>query len=94
MNRKLKLALAALLGFSAACSSVKNASTKSEPAQTESDTVQLAHPRIVVMYGVRVPGRGAAIPLNEKGERPDSTASALDAPAERSDARTESSAEE
>ena len=25
MNRKLKLALAALLGFSAACSSVKNA---------------------------------------------------------------------
>ena len=33
MIRKLKFALAALLGFSAACSTVKNAPRSSEPSQ-------------------------------------------------------------
>lgn len=55
MNRKLKLALAALMGFSAACSTVKNApSTGSVDAEAASDTVSVARP-IIVMYGVRPP---------------------------------------
>ncbi len=53
MNRKLKLALAALLGFSAACSSVKNApKDKTSDVKVEPGP---SNPRIVVMYGVRVP---------------------------------------
>lgn len=57
MNRKIKLALAALLGFSAACSSVKHTPAKgageTETAEPEFrvDTVQ----RVVVMYGVPTP---------------------------------------
>ena len=55
MNRKLKLALAALMGFSAACSTVKNAPSKgSVDAEAASDTVSVARP-IIVMYGVRPP---------------------------------------
>lgn len=55
MNRKLKLALAALLGFSTACSTVKNASSKkTDDAAVPADTVEVA-PRVVVMYGVRPP---------------------------------------
>ncbi len=55
MNRKLKLALAALLGFSTACSTVKNASSKkTDEAAVPADTVKIIHP-IVVMYGVRPP---------------------------------------
>ena len=57
MNRKIKLAVAALLGFSAACSSVKNTPAKgageTETAEPELrvDTVH----RVVVMYGVPNP---------------------------------------
>ena len=57
MNRKLKIALAALLGFFAACSSVKNA-PKDDGKQRDADTTVVknpSNPRIVVMYGVRVP---------------------------------------
>ena len=60
MNRNLKLALAALLGFSAACTSVKNA-PKEDTAKTQgADTTAVkGYPefprRVVVMYGVRVP---------------------------------------
>ncbi len=55
MNRKLKLALAALLGFSTACSTVKNASSKkTDEAAVPADTVKIIHP-VVVMYGVRPP---------------------------------------
>lgn len=58
MNRKLKLALAALLGFSAACSTVKNTPSKKmgdaeNPGYTV-DTAKVSHP-VVVMYGVRPP---------------------------------------
>ena len=35
MNKKLKLALATLLGFSAACSTVKNAPAKGEGEQQQ-----------------------------------------------------------
>ena len=58
MNKKLKLALAALLGFSTACSTVKNAPAKGaeEQKQEIQDSVKVP-PRIVVMYGVRPPGQ-------------------------------------
>lgn len=60
MNRKLKIALAALLGFSAACSSVKNAPKESSGKSNDADTTVVRGypenpPRVVVMYGVRVP---------------------------------------
>ena len=63
MNKKLKLALAALLGFSTACSTVKNAPAKGAEEQKQEtgsqevqDSVKVP-PRIVVMYGVRPPGQ-------------------------------------
>ncbi len=55
MNRKLKLALAALLGFSAACSTVKNAPSKgSDNPEAQADTARIDRP-VIVMYGVRIP---------------------------------------
>lgn len=69
MNRKLKLALAALLGFSAACSSVKNAPQESKNKQKSDEVVAPARkgeqPRVVVMYGVRAPeGKLVVTPSN------------------------------
>lgn len=56
MNKRVKLAIAALLGFSAACSSVKNAPKQGEEQNTPVETVEPDGPaRIVVMYGVRPP---------------------------------------
>ncbi len=83
MSRKFKLALAALLGFSAACSSVKNTSARDagpqEPreAEAQADTIRY---RFVCMYGVRPPRRR---PVNRQlpdpvAERP---VDSLDAPA-------------
>lgn len=58
MGKKFKLALAALLGFSAACSSVKHSAGR-DSGQQEAIGVEMrsdtAHYRIVVMYGVRPP---------------------------------------
>lgn len=71
MNKKLKLALAALLGFSAACSTVKNAPARGEGGQQqEADAPEVrdsvAPPRVIVMYGVRPPGqRTIGVPLKE-----------------------------
>lgn len=57
MNKKLKLMLTALLGFSAACSTVRNAPAKGEPAPAQdADSTVQELPRMVVMYGVRAPG--------------------------------------
>ncbi len=50
MDRKLKLAIVALLGLSTACSSVKDAPKKSKKDKTET-----IDNRMVVMYGVRPP---------------------------------------
>ncbi len=59
MNRKLKLALAALLGFSAACSTVKNTPSKgSGDTKKSADTVRIDRP-VIVMYGVRIPNTPA-----------------------------------
>ena len=56
MNRNLKLALAALLGFSAACTSVKNAPKEDTAKSQDADTTVVKgyseFPRRVVgMYG-------------------------------------------
>lgn len=63
MTRRFKWAVAALLGFSAACSSVRHTTGKTESGDAEpasADTMVLPvsgieRPRIVVMYGVRAP---------------------------------------
>lgn len=61
MNKKLIFALAALLGFSTACSSVKNAPVKSEDKPKADSVVVRPYSsidttrRIIVMYGVRRP---------------------------------------
>ena len=78
MNRKLKLAAAALLGFSAACSSVKNTPSQSAgESPAPADTTRVEHPRVRVMYGVRVPGIWPA-PLRDSvkiaDEKPDPVA--------------------
>lgn len=74
MNKKLKLALAALLGFSAACSTVKNAPAKGEPAAAkDADTTVQEVPRMVVMYGVRMPRTQPAEGVNPASQ-PDSVA--------------------
>ncbi|WP_295936492.1 hypothetical protein [uncultured Alistipes sp.] len=67
MNKKLKLALAALLGFSTACSAVKKTPAEGKDAQTqESDapvvTDSVDRPQIIVMYGVRGPVRPVVVP--------------------------------
>ena len=65
MNKKLKLALATLLGFSAACSTVKNAPAKGEVRDS------VAPPRVMVMYGVRPPGQKTiGVPLKESAVGP------------------------
>ena len=90
MNRKLKLALAALLGFSAACTSVKNA-PKEDTAKTQgADTTAVkGYPefprRAVVMYGVRTPRQDSV--RNERlkrleRERPDSLPPVAERPQE------------
>lgn len=81
MNRKFKLTLAALLGFSAACSTVKNAPVRSrgdEPGQQADsqpgDTVKVP-PRVVLMYGVPMPKTPRdAKPLTEMDEQLDPVA--------------------
>lgn len=55
MTKKLKLALVALLGFSAACSSVKNAPSKSDGAAEGVTVSPDDRPAIRVMYGVPAP---------------------------------------
>ena len=71
MNKKLKLALATLLGFSAACSTVKNAPAKGEGEQQQEAGDSVAPPRVMVMYGVRPPGQKTiGVPLKESAVGP------------------------
>ena len=85
MNRNLKLALAALLGFSAACTSVKNA-PKEDTAKTQgADTTAVKGYPVVVMYGVRTPRQDSV--RNERlkrleRERPDSLPPVAERPQE------------
>ena len=66
MNKKLKLALAALLGFSTACSTVKNAPAKGAEEQKQEtgsqevqDSVKVPPPFFVSMTGVSSVGFSA-----------------------------------
>lgn len=94
-GRKWKLALAALLGFSAACSSVKQA-PKDTSGQKDADTTlvkELKQPaRIVLMYGVRPP-RADSIRIKRRQElerqRPDSLPPVAEQPDERQDPKVE-----
>ena len=95
MNRRVKLVLAALLGFSAACSSVKQASKESS-GQQDADTALVKdqkHPaRIVLMYGVRPPlSDSVRIKRREQLERqrPDSLPPVAEQPDERQDPKVE-----
>lgn len=62
MTRRLKLFLVTILGFSTACSSVKNA-PKEKDRQGDGDSTAITGspepeedaPRVIVMYGVRRP---------------------------------------
>lgn len=53
MSKKIQLALLALLGFSTACSTVKNG--EKTTADPKSDKSELSLPAIRVLYGVRPP---------------------------------------
>ena len=72
------MALAALLGFSTACSTVRQAPREAEPGQrSESDTTQVrvereVPPRIVLMYGVRPPLSDSARMKRLERQHPDS----------------------
>ncbi len=76
MNRKLKLALVALLGFSTACSTVKNAPRDEASPQTDASarTEKGTEPtteeparadRIMLMYGVPSPRPSQETPQPE-----------------------------
>lgn len=86
MNRKVKLALAALLGFSTACSTVKNAPGRADETSTRKDgtstrteaekdsiaTEESARiERIMLMYGVPSPRPvQPAQPQDEQSQTP------------------------
>lgn len=93
MNRKVKLALAALLGFSAACSTVKQApkgekqtAAEETPQPQDADTAlvkeQPGRPRIVLMYGVRPPLSDSVRTKRLERERPDSLPPVAENPVE------------
>lgn len=84
MLRKLKFAVAALLGFSAACSSVQSVPRETAPApqdspEMKSDTTQEL--RVRVMYGVPAP-RLTPEQIEELRSRADSLPPVLEQPAD------------
>ena len=89
MNRRWKLALAALLGFSTACSTVRRTPAETEPSARETadstaasrnaaDSLMLQSegplPRIRLMYGVPSPRPEAAQPTENKASAEAETA--------------------
>uniref|UniRef100_UPI0040562991 hypothetical protein n=1 Tax=Alistipes sp. TaxID=1872444 RepID=UPI0040562991 len=55
MSKRAKLALLALLGFSTACSTVRQSGSNQDAAAPE--TIEQGEPSIRVLYGVRPPVR-------------------------------------
>ena len=95
VGSKWKLALAALLGFSTACSSVKQA-PKDTSGQKDADTTLVKEPkhpaRIVLMYGVRPPlSDSLRIKRQQELERqrPDSLPPVAEQPDEKEDPEVE-----
>lgn len=71
MNTKWKLALLALLGFSAtACCGTKKA-TKSDDKKVQDIVSEEEDPRIMLMYGVPTPEGEIARPIEEGAPYPD-----------------------
>ena len=64
MGKKIKLALIGLLGFSTACTSVRksNRTPQEEPQPVE--RIEQEEPRIMVMYGVRMPDGRMSVPAD------------------------------
>ena len=96
IKRKLKLALAALLGFSAACSTVRQSpagtpkpaadaaqseTSEQQPADTAGMKAQPERPRVVLMYGVRPPLDSLRNQRFEQ-QRPDSLPPVAESPVE------------
>lgn len=90
-NRKWKLALAALLGFSAACSTVRQAAQEKrgtqepqEPQPVDTTLVREGQtpPRIVLMYGVRPPLSDSVRTKRLEQQRPDSLPPVAETPSE------------
>lgn len=89
MNKKLTLAIVALLGFSTACSSVKNAPATGKQTHEVDSTLQR---RIIVMYGVRTPNN--ALPTDKMLQRAPETKPQQDSPASHVDPVTERPSDE
>lgn len=101
-NRNWKLALAALLGFSTACSTVRQApqqkpaesaeqpSAEAKPTAESADTARLRKgqlpPRVVLMYGVRPPLTDSTRLKRLERQRPDSLPPVAEQPAEEEEA--------
>lgn len=77
--KSIKLAIIALLGFSTACSTVKE-SSKSKKEKT--DNVEVT-PSIVVMYGVRRPVEATSEPKKVEISSPESPANGDIKPADK-----------
>ena len=85
MGKKLKFMLLTLLGFSAACSTVRNGAGNGNEGKTlpesaeEAPEVQVDTIRVIrLLYGVRRP---RPVPENEAGGREQNGAATADAPA-------------
>ncbi|WP_417014672.1 hypothetical protein [Alistipes sp.] len=90
-NRKWKLAIAALLGFSTACSTVRQApqqkpasqdETRPQPADTTQVKTRPVPPRIVLMYGVRPPLSDSVRIRRMERQQPDSLPPVAEEPRE------------
>lgn len=75
MSKRMKLALLALLGFSTACSTVKNGTkTGSDNITTEESINPDSMPRIRVLYGAPTPRD--IKPVQSEGTTPDTDSEA------------------
>lgn len=78
MNKRIKLALLTLLGFSTACSTVKQTSRGESASAERADTTAFGgseRPKVIVMYGVRPPVEDPLreAPVTERVKAPQQT---------------------
>ena len=88
MNRRVKLAILALLGFSTACSTVKDSPRRdgkacgSDEAPAPDSVERKIPPRIVLMYGVRPPHPVQSVPRQDGGSAAPADSAVSAVPAE------------
>lgn len=80
MEHKLRYILAALLGFSTACSTVKNAPKQGEEKITADSVAEAERPRLKVMYGPPAPRSPHIVRMERL--TPDSLGPVLEQPAD------------